>query len=188
MAPPNSDRRDSGCGSRDSRSSGPRRRRLADRRAGSCPARVRLRNQATPRSGRPTGRPGLLAEQQRADHRQVAQAGDGELRQRLRSAMPTKPAPIRALRPMPKIVRARPVATWLASRVSVSTAKISASAACPPGPPAAMPRMALPVRQRDGEAGDGADQHHALDTEIEHAGALHHELADRRRAAAAWRR
>src|SRR6266436_5307457 len=37
---------------------------------------------------------------------------------------PTKPAPIRPDRPMPRIVSARPVATWLTARPSVIIAKI----------------------------------------------------------------
>src|SRR5229473_4684389 len=40
---------------------------------------------------------------------------------------PTKPAPIRPDRPMPRIVSARPVATWLTARPSVIIAKISDS-------------------------------------------------------------
>src|SRR5882724_9083387 len=50
---------------------------------------------------------------------------------------PTKPAPIRPDRPMPRIVSARPVATWLTARPSVNIAKISDS-----NVPATMPQRA----------------------------------------------
>ncbi len=41
-----------------------------------------------------------------------------------------------------------------------------------------MPAKKLPVSTVAAESGDRADDHHALDTEIEHAGFLHHQLAD----------
>src|SRR3979490_731772 len=50
---------------------------------------------------------------------------------------PTKPAPIRPDSPMPRIVSARPVATWLTARPSVIIAKISDS-----NVPATMPQRA----------------------------------------------
>src|SRR5580692_1190623 len=50
---------------------------------------------------------------------------------------PTKPAPIRPEMPMPRIVKARPVATWLTARPSVISAKISDISA-----PATMPQIA----------------------------------------------
>ena len=73
-------------------------------------------------------------------------------------------------RPTPKIVSARPVATWLASSDSVSTPKISAISA-PASAPATMPSQRCRWSTRDGEGGDRARQHHALDAEVEHAGA-----------------
>jgi hypothetical protein len=42
---------------------------------------------------------------------------------------------------------------------------------------AAVPKHGAAGRQRDGEADDGADQHHALDPEIEDARFLRHQLA-----------
>src|SRR3954452_5547510 len=50
---------------------------------------------------------------------------------------PTKPAPIRPDNPMPRIVSASPVATWLTARPSVISAKIKASSV-----PAMIPQMA----------------------------------------------
>src|ERR1700730_13962445 len=50
---------------------------------------------------------------------------------------PTKPAPIRPDSPTPRIVSARPVATWLTARPSVIIAKISDSSV-----PATMPQSA----------------------------------------------
>src|SRR3954470_3971945 len=50
---------------------------------------------------------------------------------------PTKPAPISPDRPTPKMVSARPVATWLTARPSAISAKTSDSAA-----PAKMPQIA----------------------------------------------
>ena len=82
-------------------------------------------------------------------------------------------------RPTPKRVSARPVATWLAASVSVSSAKSAASAA-PAGTPRRTPSEWLPVASCAGEAADRAHQHHALDAEIEHAGALDDEFAERR--------
>src|ERR1700722_12031129 len=59
---------------------------------------------------------------------------------------PTKPAPIRPDRPMPRIVSARPVATWLTARPSVITAKISDSNV-PATIPQSAPRTIEPVSQ-----------------------------------------
>src|SRR3984957_1918181 len=59
---------------------------------------------------------------------------------------PTKPAPIRPDRPMPRIVSARPVATWLTARPSVITAKIKDSS-MPATIPQSAPRMIEPVNQ-----------------------------------------
>src|SRR3954453_44550 len=50
---------------------------------------------------------------------------------------PTKPAPISPDNPMPRIVSASPVATWLTARPSVISAKTSASSV-----PAMIPQMA----------------------------------------------
>ena len=122
---------------------------------------------------------GILAEQDAADERHVGQVtgngacGAGTI------LLPTKPAPIRPESPTPRIVSARPVATWLAARPSVRTPKT------PPAPaPARMPQSApTRVEPRDvgaGEAAGGADDHHALDAEIEHAGALDDQFAGRR--------
>src|SRR5229473_2330 len=59
---------------------------------------------------------------------------------------PTKPAPIRPDRPMPRIVSARPVATWLTARPSVIIAKISDSNV-PAAMPQSAPMMVEPVSQ-----------------------------------------
>ena len=60
------------------------------------------------------------------------------------SGVPARSWPTNADRPMPNSVRARPVATWLACSVKVSTAKISAIAA-PAAAPAMKPTVALCV-------------------------------------------
>ena len=57
---------------------------------------------------------------------------------------PTKPAPISEEAPIPKIVSARPVATWLAVSDSVSTAKTMA-AATPAASAATSPSVVLPL-------------------------------------------
>ena len=80
--------------------------------------------------------------------------------------------------PVPKIVRARPVATWLAIRLSVRTAKIS-EASAPANIAASAPSAGTPVVYPHRETGDRADQHHALDAEIEDAGLFDHQLAER---------
>src|SRR6266436_118558 len=59
---------------------------------------------------------------------------------------PTKPAPIRPDRPMPRIVSARPVATWLTARPSVIIAKIRDSNV-PATIPQRAPIMVEPVSQ-----------------------------------------
>src|SRR5512138_1953996 len=58
--------------------------------------------------------------------------------------MPTKPAPTSEESPRPKMVSARPVATWFAASVRVSTPKTKASAMPAPAP-ARMPRTPEPV-------------------------------------------
>src|SRR5580692_6249243 len=59
---------------------------------------------------------------------------------------PTKPAPIRPESPTPRMVSARPVATWLTARPSVIAAKISDSK-MPATIPQSAPRMMEPVYQ-----------------------------------------
>src|SRR6202171_4573230 len=59
---------------------------------------------------------------------------------------PTKPAPIRPDRPMPRIVSARPVATWLTARPSVIIAKTSDSNV-PASIPQSAPIMIEPLSQ-----------------------------------------
>jgi len=58
---------------------------------------------------------------------------------------PTKPAPISPDRPMPKIVSARPAATWLTASPSVSPAKI-ADMPAPASVPQIAPTKTDPVR------------------------------------------
>ena len=92
---------------------------------------------------------------------------------------PTKFAPISALSPRPKSVSARPVATWFEASVSVSTPKSPAVAA--PGGRAGQHRQGRAAGERHGrECRDGADQHHAFDTEVQHPGPLGDELAQGR--------
>ena len=92
---------------------------------------------------------------------------------------------------MPKIASARPVATWL--EPSVNTRKPNRSedaapataAASTPNHGATCPEIRAVV-ERHGEAHDRADQHHALDAEVDDPALLGHELArggkqDRRR-------
>ena len=98
------------------------------------------------------------------------------------SASPSS-LPKYAERPSPpaKIVSASPDTIWLARRVTVRNAWIAAIAA-----PAA-PRRDNRREQDDGtraveplrrpEADRGAEQHHPLDPEVEHAGALREQLA-----------
>ena len=69
------------------------------------------------------------------------------------------------------------MATWLLTRVSVSTPKISAMQHAGQGGGDDARRVAA-GGEGDGEGGDRTRQHHALDAEIEHAGALDHQLAD----------
>ena len=92
---------------------------------------------------------------------------------------PTKPAPISEEAPMPKIVSASPVATWLAVSDSVSTAKTIA-VTMPASAAATRPETRAAGAVGDGETRDRAAQHHALDAEIEHAALLDHELPQRR--------
>ena len=80
---------------------------------------------------------------------------------------------------MPRMVSARPVATWLTASPSVSAPKTADIAT-----PATMPQQRAD-QGRAGEIGAGkaagrAHDHHALDAEIEHAGALDDEFAGRR--------
>src|SRR5260221_4500768 len=60
---------------------------------------------------------------------------------------PTKPAPIRPDSPMPRIVSARPVATWLTARPRVIIAKISDNRV-----PAIMPQMAPMMIEPESQA------------------------------------
>ena len=79
---------------------------------------------------------------------------------------------------MPRMVSARPVATWLTASPSVISAKISDISDA--GGDAAQ-------RADDDRAGEPgaakaagrAHDHHALDAEVEHAGAFGHEFAGR---------
>ena len=109
------------------------------------PARVRSRNQATSATmAKREIDQDVLAEEQLAEDRQVAEAGDVEAREGRRRQAAVGLAPISADRPRPKIVSARPVATWLASSVSVRTPKSSAidgarRASRPPAPAATLP-------------------------------------------------
>src|SRR4029077_5787768 len=57
---------------------------------------------------------------------------------------PTKPAPIRPETPMPRMVRASPVATWLTARPSVISAKIN-DINIPATMPKSAPMMIEPV-------------------------------------------
>ena len=88
---------------------------------------------------------------------------------------------------MPKIVSARPVATWFASSESVSTPNASAirSAGERAGGDA---EPGAAGGHGDREGGHRAGQHHALDAEVEHARLLDHELAERGVEQAASRR
>src|SRR5580704_7363353 len=60
---------------------------------------------------------------------------------------PTKPAPIRPDNPMPRMVSARPVATWLTASPSVISAKISDISV-----PAIMPQMAPTMIEPESQA------------------------------------
>ena len=91
---------------------------------------------------------------------------------------PDSPSPSTCARPVPRNVRASPETTWSARRWMVTTPWSRLSA-----PPASIattsPSHGLPVETADGEAGHRADQHHPLDAEVEDAGALGEDLADR---------
>ena len=92
---------------------------------------------------------------------------------------PTKLVPIMPERPRPSSVSDRPVATWLVASDSVMTANSSENTA----PMAIAAKQADPGRTGEiagAEAADRAHDHHAFDAEIEHAGALDHQFADRR--------
>ena len=91
---------------------------------------------------------------------------------------PTKLSPIMPERPRPSSVSARPVATWLVTSVSVRKPNSSENSA----PTMIAANDAEPGRaggERDGETGHRAHDHHALDAEVEHAGALDDQLAQR---------
>ena len=77
------------------------------------------------------------------------------------------------------MVSARPVATWLTASPSVISAKTS-DISVPATMPNSAPMKIEPVSHAPRKAAGRADDHHALDAEIEHAGALGHELAGRR--------
>ena len=89
---------------------------------------------------------------------------------------PTKLAPISPDNPMPRIVSANPVATWLTASPSVISAKISDEQRAGEDAAKGADRDRAGV-QRAAEAAGGADDHHAFDPEIEHARALGHEFA-----------
>ena len=74
---------------------------------------------------------------------------------------------------------ARPEATWLALRTTVRRPNRAERArpAAGPGRRAHQRRAGL---HRHREAGGRAQHHHALDAEVEHAGALGDEFAERR--------
>ena len=93
-------------------------------------------------------------------------------------AGPTKLSPIMPERPRPRMVSDRPVATWLVATLSVRNPNSSENTA-PARMPASTPSQGEPVSRRGGEAADRAHDHHALDAEIEHAGALDDEFAER---------
>ena len=92
-------------------------------------------------------------------------------------ARPVKPLPISVDRPVPKMVSANPVATWFEDSDSVQHGKDHRGR---------RPRCCRDHHRQiraagdvdRGEAGDGADQHHALDPEIEHAALFRHQLAE----------
>src|SRR4029079_13545136 len=90
---------------------------------------------------------------------------------------PTKPAPIRPDRPMPRMVSARPVATWLTASPSAISAKITDIAVRATEPERLCaghipnPRATKVGAGRPGpaKAAGRADDHHAFDAEVEHA-------------------
>ena len=94
---------------------------------------------------------------------------------------PTKPLPTSPDRPRPKIVRARPEATWLTAKTTVSSANSSRhqGADGQDARQGADERRARHVGGR--EAAGRAHHHHALDAEVQHARSLGHEFADARR-------
>jgi hypothetical protein len=76
------------------------------------------------------------------------------------------------------MVSARPVATWLAESDSVRKPKISAAAAAASAAQSDSQPM-VPGDQHYRHGDHRADQHHALDAEVEDTGFLHHQLAQR---------
>ena len=91
----------------------------------------------------------------------------------------TKLSPISAERPRPKSVSASPDATWLATKTSVSSAK-SDAIAMPARIAASRPSTGIAGGVAGDEADDGADRHHAFDAEVQDAGTLRHQFAERR--------
>ena len=77
------------------------------------------------------------------------------------------------------MVIARPAATWLAARPIDQEGEDRRRAPPPQSAAPTTPTSVESVSVGDGEAGRGADDHHPLEAEIEHAGALGDDLADR---------
>ena len=80
-----------------------------------------------------------------------------------------------ALSPVPKIVRTSPAGTCAARKLSARMLNSSENSAPPIMPPRDPDRRASGFH-RESEAADGADEHHALDAEVEHAGFLDDEF------------
>ncbi len=81
--------------------------------------------------------------------------------------------------PRPNSVNARPEATWLATKISVTTAK-SAAMIMPATIAGEHAERRIAGIEGDREGGDRPHRHHAFHAEIEDAGALRHQLAERR--------
>ena len=90
-----------------------------------------------------------------------------------------RPSPSTRARPTPTSVSARPLTTWSAWKWMVMTPWRRLSR-----PPASMatssPSHGLPVDDDGREAGHRADEHHALDAQVQDPGALGEDLADGR--------
>ena len=149
----------------------------------------RAQDQARCGCGRATARRRPPARGREIDDRVVARRGaaratgrsgearEVEAREGGGGGCPNRAGRSATTRPRPKRVSARPVATWLRAGTGSSTPKSSASAAPASAAGDEAERRAA-GGHGGGEAGDGADDHHALDAEVEHAGLLDHQLAD----------
>ena len=89
------------------------------------------------------------------------------------------PSPRTRASPVPRNVSARPETTWSARKWMVITAWTQAEQAARPASPTSTPSHGLPVATPVENPATAPMQHHPLDPEVQDAGALGEDLADR---------